>query len=95
MKERKGRPIKKIKKGSKKIKKREQKEKDREQEDKDRELEKLKIEAEKMKIEAARKDKEMEMEKKFSLKKGRSGTRKNGGRDHFTFLGAQREKFKS
>ena len=62
MKERKGRPIKKIKKGSKKRKKKEQKEKDREQKDKDQELEK-------MKIEAARKDKEMEMEKEVALKK--------------------------
>ena len=60
MKERKGRPIKKIKKGSKKRKIGSKK-------DKDRELERLRIEAEKMKIEAARKDKEME--KEVELKK--------------------------
>ena len=63
----------------------------------DQELEKLRIEAEKIKkIEAARKDKEMEMEKEIALKKLRpKWNSKNRGRDHFTSLGAQREKFKS
>ena len=60
-----------------------QKEKDKEQNEKESELEK-------MKIEAVRKNKEMVMEK-FKIE-AEVELKKNQGRDHFTSLGAKREK---
>ena len=84
-----------------------QKDKEREQKEKDWELEKLKIEAtqrekdkelelEKLKLQAAQREKDKEMEKEVELKKLRpKWNSKRSRRDHFTSLGAQREKFKS